>query len=173
MATVDSTLLNKSPRLFAIVSVRSGHSVTLRDDGASINTDGTHPNGNRQHCILQAGKRHTHGGKGRGGPSIASWVTERKLDRSTGDGKYDPGVLFKCLDDVEIIDGKSTSYREIVEANKAVDAARRENDVVLSVSEARRLGANEAFLTRLDAIVANIPTAGDVAAATASTAKKG
>lgn len=159
MPLIDSTILNKAPRTFDVVSTRSGHSVSLRDDGAAINADGTHPNGNRQHCLLQAAKRHKHGGKHPDAPSIASWVTAKKLDRSTGDSKVDPAMVFKTLDDVEIINGRPVSYGEIISRNMEADERRRADDVKLAIGEAKSRGADKDFLDRLENIVKGLAPA--------------
>jgi hypothetical protein len=169
---IDATTLSKNPNRFEIVSVRSGHSVTLTDDGAAINNDGTFPNGQRQHALAQAGKRHGHGGKN--GPKIPSWVTKQRLERSNGNPILDPANQFRHVDDDSgIVDdsGKRLTFGDIIAINVAAEKARAPEDLRLVANEARARGASEQFLEGVNKLIDQ--RLSDIAAAAPATSKKG
>lgn len=170
---IDATTLSKNPKPIEAFSVRSGHSVTVMDDGASINQDGTFPNGQRQHVLAQAKKRHSHGSKS--GPKIASWVVKERLERSSGDPSLDPALAFRHVDDDSgVVDasGKRLTYGEVMALNVAAEKARAPEDLRLAANEARARGATEQFLEGVNKLIDQ--RLSDIAAAApAATSKKG
>lgn len=148
---IDSTSLTTNPRKIKVISTRSGHVIDLIDDGASINADGTFPNGHRQHTLAQAQKRHGHGGKG--GPKVSSWVALEPIEPSSGNPKYDPAANFTTMKTRVVINDKEITYAQLIEQNMAKAAAASRDADVLAINEAKSRGATEEFIGRLNAII--------------------
>jgi hypothetical protein len=153
----------KDPRIVELICVSTGNRFALKDDGASLTSDGTFPNGHRQQIIRKATEQYKLGKRSGKGPVFNAWVVEKRLERASGDPKKDPAMLFKTLDDRETIDIdgelKSMTYREImamaIAKNKADDSAH----LALVEAEARQKGASKEMLDKIAAEVKELKEA--------------
>jgi hypothetical protein len=157
---IDSTKLGQTPQKVELISVMTGMRIEVKDDGASLTSDGTFPNGKRAILLRKATEQVKLGRRSGNGPKFNAWVSAKRLSRSSGDPKKDPAMLLKTLDDTELveIDGeqKQMRYADIMAYCIAYQKKEDEKSLDLVEAEARQKGATKEQLEKIQNEVAEL-----------------